>query len=82
MIRDSCKPQRPCCRRGRSLYRERSADGKPTVSFAVLMLGRPGRKKKTEGLQYRKALFRTSCLKKAVIRVSCFVTRENLKSSG
>ena len=37
------------------------------------MLRRPGRKKKTEGLQYQKALFRTSCLKKAVIRVSCFV---------
>ena len=60
------------------------ADGLLVPSDGVITfnLDRLFDKKKTEGLQYQKALFRTSCLKKAVIRVSCLVFRENHKISG
>ena len=51
---------------GGSLYSECRADGKSIVSLTVLMLGRPGRKKKTEGLQYQEVQKN---------RVSCLVTR-------
>ena len=53
------------------------------LCLAAIMLSRPGRKKKTEGLQYQRVpneprKGRVSGLKKAVIRVSCLVFRENL----
>ena len=53
------------------------------IVSSVLMLSRPGRKKKTEGLQYQRVpneprKGRVSGLKKAVFRVSCLVFRENL----
>ena len=40
------------------------------------------REKKTEGLQYQEALFRTSCLKKAVFRDSCLVFRDPKTLAG
>ena len=57
MTRDSCfvireKRKIRVAVVGGSLYSECRADGKSIVSLTVLMLGRPGRKKKTEGLQY------------------------------
>ena len=53
----------------------------------TLNLNRLPTKKKTEGLQYQQVpneprKGRVSGLKKAVIRVSCLVIRENLESSG
>ena len=47
-----------------------SADGVfvPHNGVITFNLNRPPTEKKTEGLQYQEALFRTSCLKKAVIR--------------
>ena len=48
----------------------------PSNGVITFNLNDPATEKKTEGLQYQKALFRTSCLKKAVIRVSGLVFRE------
>jgi len=42
----------------------------PNNGVITFNLNQPPAEKKTEGLQYQGALFRTSCLKKAVIRVS------------
>ncbi len=46
-------PRGPRCpRRGGSRHSERRTDGKSITSLPVVMLCRPGRKNKTEGLQY------------------------------
>ena len=55
----------------------------PNNGIITLNLNQPPTKKKTEGLQYQQVpneprKSRVSGLKKAVIRVSCFVFRENL----
>ena len=54
----------------------------PDNGVITFNLNRLPGQKKTEALQYQRALFRTSCLKKAVIRVSCLVFRENLAGRG
>ena len=55
----------------------------PNNGVITFTLNRPPAEKKTEGLQYQRAPYeprksRVSGLKKAVIRVSCFVFRESL----
>ena len=54
----------------------------PGNGVITLNLNRLPAEKKTEGLQYQRALFRTSCREKAVFRVSCLVFRENLQGRG
>ena len=54
----------------------------PDNGVITFNLNRLPGQKKTEALQYQRALFRTWWLKKAVIRVSCFVFRENLTGRG
>ena len=57
VFRVSClvKTLRPCCVVGDSFHSEPRVDCKTIVSFTFPILNRPGRKKKTEGLQYQQA---------------------------